>query len=65
MLSESRRELTARVHTIIRRTISQYYVNHAVKQGATRAVVQPGSVTFLQRFGGSLNVKAFVADYTS
>jgi len=50
------RELTATVHTIIRRTIGQYYVNHAVKQGATRAAVQPGSVTFLQRFGGSINV---------
>jgi hypothetical protein len=49
------RELTARVHTIIRRTIGQYYVTHAVKQGTTRAAVQPGSVTFLQRFGGSLN----------
>ena len=49
------RELTARVHTIIRRTIGQYYVNQAVKRGATRATVQPGSVTFLQRFGGSIN----------
>jgi hypothetical protein len=26
--------------------------------------VQAGLVTFLQRFGGSLNAKAFVADYT-
>ena len=50
------RALTATVHTIIRRTIGQYYVNHAVKQGATRAAVQPGSVTFLQRFGGSINL---------
>jgi hypothetical protein len=50
------RELTANVHTIIRRTIGQYYVHQAVKQGATRATVQPGSVTFLQRFGGSLNL---------
>ena len=49
------RELTAKVHTIIRRTIGQYYVNQAVKQGAIRTRVQPGSVTFLQRFGGSLN----------
>jgi Transposase zinc-binding domain/Putative transposase len=49
------RALTARVHMIIRRTIGQYYVKHAVKQGATRAAVQPGSVTFVQRFGGSLN----------
>ena len=50
------RELTAKVHTIIRRTIGQYYVNQAVKQGATRSAVQPGSVTFVQRFGGSLNL---------
>jgi hypothetical protein len=50
------RALTAKVHTIIRRTIGQYYVNQAVKQGATRAHVQPGSVTFLQRFGGSINL---------
>jgi hypothetical protein len=48
--------LTAKVHTIIRRTIGQYDVNRAVKQGATRAAVQPGSVTFVQRFGGSINV---------
>jgi hypothetical protein len=49
------RELTAKVHTIIRRTIGQYYVNRAVRTGATRATTQPGSVTFLQRFGGSVN----------
>jgi Transposase zinc-binding domain/Putative transposase len=54
------KELTARVHTIIRRTIGQYYVNHAVKQGATRATVQPGSVTFVQRFGGSINLNVHV-----
>jgi hypothetical protein len=50
------RDLTAKVHTIIRRTIGQYYVNQAVKQGAMRAAVQPGSVTFLQRFGGSIKL---------
>jgi hypothetical protein len=50
------RDLTARVHTIIRRTIAQYYVKQAVKQGATRTSVQPGSVTFVQRFGGSINL---------
>jgi hypothetical protein len=50
------RVLTAKVHTLIRRTLGQYYVKQAVKQGATRATVQPGSVTFLQRFGGSINV---------
>ncbi len=53
---EPSRELTAKVHTIIRRTIGQYYVNQAVQNGATRAAIQTGSVTFLQRFGGSLNL---------
>jgi hypothetical protein len=56
----SSRDLTAKVHTIIRRIIGQYYVNQAVKQGATRASVQPGSVTFLQRFGGSINLNLHV-----
>jgi len=50
------RELTAKVHTIIRRTIGQYYVNQAVQNGATRLTIQSGSVTFLQRFGGSLKL---------
>jgi hypothetical protein len=49
------RDLTAQVHTIIRTTIAQFYVNQAVKRGAERHKVQAGSVTFLQRFGGSLN----------
>jgi len=49
------RDLTAQVHTIIRTTIAQFYVNQAVKRGAKRQNVQPGSVTFLQRFGGALN----------
>jgi hypothetical protein len=49
------RDLTAQVHTIIRTTIAQFYVNQAVKRGAKRKKVQAGSVTFLQRFGGSLN----------
>ncbi len=49
------RDLTAQVHGIIRTTIAQFYVNEAVKRGAERQEVQPGSVTFLQRFGGSLN----------
>jgi hypothetical protein len=49
------RDLTAQVHSIIRTTIAQFYVNQAVKRGAKRQNVQPGSVTFLQRFGGSLN----------
>ena len=49
-------ELTAQVHTIVRTTIAQYYVNQAVKRGSERQKVQPGSVTFIQRFGGALNV---------
>ena len=48
--------LMAQVHTIIRRTISQYYVKQAVKQGHQRPQVQAGSVTFVQRFGSALNL---------
>jgi Transposase zinc-binding domain len=60
----SSQDLTAMVHTIIRTTIGQYYVNKAVTRGFERANMQPGSVTFIQRFGSALNLKAFVADYT-
>src|SRR2546426_11088574 len=49
-------ELTAQVHTIIRTTIGQYYVHQAVTRGVPRDQVQPGSVTFIQRFGSALNV---------
>src|SRR2546426_522536 len=49
-------DLTAKVHTIIRTTIGQYYVNQAVTRGVPRDRVQPGSVTFIQRFGSALNV---------
>jgi putative transposase len=49
-------DLTAKVHTIIRTTIAQYYVNQAVTQGHARANVHPGSVTFIQRFGSALNL---------
>ena len=55
-------ELTAKVHTIIRTTIGQYYVNKAVTQGLARANIQPGSVTFIQRFGSAINVKVFDVD---
>jgi hypothetical protein len=41
----SSQDLTATVHTIMRTTIGQYYVNQAVKRGLERAKVQPGSVT--------------------
>ena len=56
--------LTATVHTIIRTTIGQYYVNQAVTRGVPRDQVQPGSVTFLQRFGSALNLKVFDVDCT-
>src|SRR5881409_1653663 len=49
-------DLTAQVHTIIRTTIGQYYVNQAVTRGLPRANVHPGSVTFIQRFGSALNL---------
>jgi hypothetical protein len=49
-------DLTAQVHTIIRTTIGQYYVNQAVTRGLERATVHPGSVTFIQRFGSAINV---------
>jgi hypothetical protein len=49
-------DLTAPVHTIIRTTIGQYYVNQAVTRGVPRDKVQPGSVTFIQRFGSTINL---------
>ena len=48
-------ELTAKVHTIIRTTIGQYYVNKAVTRGLARAT-PTGSVTFIQRFGSAINL---------
>jgi len=44
------------VHTIIRTTVGQYYVNYSVTRGIVRQKVQPGSVTFIQRFGSAINV---------
>jgi len=52
----SSQALTAQMHTIIRTTIAQYYVNQAVKRDVARQQAQPGSVTFIQRFGGALNL---------
>ena len=52
----SSQDLTAKVHTIIRTTIGQYYVHKAVARGCARAKIQPGSVTFIQRFGSAINV---------
>jgi len=49
-------DLTARVHTIIRTTIGQYYVHKISARGFERASLYPGSVTFIQRFGSALNL---------
>jgi len=56
-------DLTAKVHTILRTTIAQYYVNQAVTGGVPRDKVQPGSMTFIQRFGSAINLKVFDVDY--
>jgi len=58
-------DLTAKVHTIIRTTIGQYYVHKISARGFERAYLHPGAVTFIQRFGRALNLKVFVSDYTS
>jgi Transposase zinc-binding domain len=58
----SSQDLTAKVHTIIRRTIAQYYVNQAVQGGVERPQVHPGSVTFIQRFGSALQLNEIVVD---
>ena len=50
------KNLTAKVHTIIRTTMVQYDVNQAVKGGVKRQQVQPGSVTCIQRLGSALNL---------
>jgi hypothetical protein len=50
------------VHTIIRTTIGQYYVNKAVTRGFERSNIQPGSVTFIQRFGSAINLNESVVD---
>src|SRR5215510_5341239 len=49
-------DLTAHIHTILRTTIAQYYVNQAVTRGSERQKGQPRSVTFIQRFGGAINL---------
>ena len=49
-------DLTAQVHTIIRTTIGQYYVNKAVTRGFERATIHPGSVTCIQLFGSAINL---------
>jgi hypothetical protein len=60
----SSQDLTTMVHTIIRTTIGQYYVNKAVTRGFERSNIQPGSVTFIQRFGSAINLKVFDVDCT-
>jgi hypothetical protein len=58
----SSQDLAAKVHTIIRTAIGQYYVHKAVVRGCARANIQPGSVTFIQRFGSAINVNKLVVD---
>ncbi len=52
----SSRALRAQVHTPIRTTIAQLYVNQVVKRGVERQKGQPGSVSFVQHFGSRINV---------
>jgi putative transposase len=52
----SSQDLIAMVHTIIRTTIGQYYVHKAVTRGFERGHIQPGPVTFIQRFGSAINL---------
>ncbi len=59
----SAQDLTAKVHTIMRRTLAQYSVNQAVQHGMDRTQVQPGSVTCIQRFGSALNLNLHVHSY--
>ena len=48
-------ELTAKIHTIIRTTIGQYYVNKAVTRGCERANIQPvGHLS--PAFGSAINL---------
>src|SRR5215510_7891545 len=47
-------DLMAKVHTIIRTTIGQYYVHKISARGFERVSLHPGSVTFIQRFGSAL-----------
>jgi hypothetical protein len=56
------KELTTKVHTILRTTIGQYYVNQAVTCGIEGQKAHPGSVTFLQRLGSAINLKVFDVD---
>ena len=56
LLTASSPDLTAKVHTIIRTTIAQYYVNQAGPGGAERHKAPPGAVTCIQRFGSALQL---------
>ena len=53
-------DLTATVHAIIRTTIGQYDVHQAMQRGLPRQKVQPGSVTFIQRFGSAIHLHLHV-----
>jgi hypothetical protein len=52
----SSKGLTATIHTIMRTTIGQHYVNQAVKHGIDRKQAHPGSMTLIQYFGCAINL---------
>lgn len=52
----SSKELTAKVHKVISKTISQFLVGQATSLGYEREKLHAGSATFIQRFGSSLNL---------
>jgi len=54
-------KVQGKVLTIVHRAITAYIRKKAKKKGL-RAQLQPGAVTLIQRFGGSLNLKALDAD---
>jgi Putative transposase len=54
--SRKRHSSLTPIFLILRTTIAPYYVNQAVTRGSERQKVQPGSVTFIQRFGGAINL---------
>ena len=44
-------DLTVKIHTILRTTIAQYYVNQAVTRVSERQKVQPGSAMVMKLCG--------------
>lgn len=53
----SSKELTAKINTIVVREIARFYkMKAAAASGYPRSKLHPGIITFVQRFGSSLNV---------